>query len=159
MTSNESGDATVLYYQILPPTLFCPAHPAITSKYAWARHHIQNHGSLLSLFQAPNNWFLYPITLNKREYCLATTAKEHQALPRKMHWEYQWEGIVSQQRVYLLNLPSPLLLSENFTSYYIMNALGRTLTLLTSTMPEHSRNKTYFNSMFTKKEDMYEFIP
>lgn len=40
-------------------------HTFITSKDAKAKHHIQNHGSLLSTHQAPNNWFLYPITLSK----------------------------------------------------------------------------------------------
>lgn len=111
-------------YQVLPPALFRPAHIAITSKYTGARHHIQNHGSLLSILQAPNNWFLYPITLNKREYCLTTTAEDPRALSGEMHWEYQWKGTVPQQRVYLLILPSPLFLSENFASYYIMLWVG-----------------------------------
>lgn len=65
------------------------------NKYAWARHHSQNHGSLLSTLQAPNNWFLYPITLHKRKYCLVTTAEDPQTHPGEMHWECQWKVTTS----------------------------------------------------------------
>lgn len=156
-TRNEIGDASASCYQVLPPTLSSPAYITITNKYAWARHHIQNHGSLLSTLQAPNHWFLYPITLQKRKYYLATTAEDPQTHPAEMHWDYQWKELSPSKNFSSLSIR--LLISLRKLCFLLQNALGRTLTLLTSTMPEHSRNQTYFNSMFTKERDMYKFIP
>lgn len=79
----------------------------------------QNHGSLLSTLQAPNTWFLYPITLNKREYCLAIK----QRIPR--HSLGKCIGTISGKE------PSPSkdfvcwfsqahYLPENFAPSYIM---------------------------------------
>lgn len=65
-TRNEGGVPTscvIKYFYSLFPL---QPHIFITGKDAQAKHHIQNHGSLLSTNQAPNNWFLYPITLNKK---------------------------------------------------------------------------------------------
>lgn len=129
-----------------------------TRKTVWAKQRIQNHGSLLSTLQAPNNWFLYPIILNKREYCLATTAEDSQAHSWKNALQTPMENNFLQHRFYLLFLPSSLI-SLRKLCFLLYNALGRTLTLLTNTMPEFSRNKTHFNPMFTKERDMYEFIP
>lgn len=123
-TRNEIGDASASCYQVLPPTLSSPAYITITNKYAWARHHIQNHGSLLSTLQAPNHWFLYPITLQKRKYYLATTAEDPQTHPAEMHWEYQWKELSPSKNFYLLFLPGSLFLSENFASCYRMLWVG-----------------------------------
>lgn len=106
-------------YQVPLPTLCCPEHAAITSKYAWARHHIQRNGSLLSTLQAPNNWFHYPITLNKKEEILPkNSAEDSPDTPWKnalgTSVEKNWAKVLS-------SLPTKLLfLSESVAFYYIL---------------------------------------
>lgn len=126
-------------YQVLLPTLYCPEHAAITSKYAWARHHIQHNGSLLSTLQAPNNWFHYPITLNKRKYCLATQQKIHRHILEKSIGNISGKEL-SPSKVFIFSSnQAPISLRK--LCFLLYTALGRTFTLLTSTLPGHSRNK------------------
>lgn len=113
----ETGDVNALCYQVPRPPLSAPEHTAITSKHAWARHHTQNHGSLLCICQAPNNWFLYPITLHKG------ILSSNQQLSRRCPgtpWEDAWGLSVEKNWLpakILPSLPTKLLfLSENSAS-------------------------------------------
>lgn len=135
-------------YQVLLPILYCPEHAAITSKYAWARRHIQHNGSLLSTLQAPNNWFHYPITLNMRKYCLATQQK----IPR--HTLEKCIRNISRKELskgfIFSSYQAPISLRK--LCFLLYTALGRTFTLLTSTLPGHSRNKPTSIPCLQKKE-------